>query len=108
MKKENLVWNQRLIEDARIPTQGSKLAVGHDLYSIETLTIPAHSRSLVKTGLAIAVPNGTYGRIAPRSRLATKGILVDAGVINPDNRGNLTTYMLITVLLITRLRPVIA
>ena len=64
-KKEDLVRIQRLIEDARIPTRGSKLAAGHDLYSIKTLTIPAHSRSLIKTGLAIAVPNGTYGRIAP-------------------------------------------
>ena len=69
---------------ARIPTRGSKLAVGHDLYSIKTLTIPANSRSLIKTGLAIAVPNSTYGRIVPRSGLTTKGISVDAGVIDGD------------------------
>ena len=73
-KRENLVQIQRLIEDARILTRGSKLAAGLDLYSIETLTIPAHSRFLIKTGLAIAVPNGTYGRIALRSGLATNGI----------------------------------
>ena len=47
--------NSRLIKDARIPTRGSKLVAGHNLYSIENLTIPAHSRSLIKTGLAIAV-----------------------------------------------------
>ena len=88
-KKENLFRIQRLIEDARILTRGSKLAAGHDLYSIETVTIPAHSRSLIKTGLAIAVPNGTYGRIAPRSGLATKGISVDAEVIDADYRGEL-------------------
>ena len=92
-KKENLVRIQRLIEDARIPTRGSKLAARHNLYSIENLTIPAHSRSLIKTGLAIAVPNGTYGRIAPKSGLATKGILVDAGVIDADYRGELKVLL---------------
>ena len=88
-EKENVVRVQRLIEDARIPTRGSKFAAGHNLYSIETLSIPAHGRTLIKTGLAIAVPSGTYGRIAPRSGLATKGISVDAGVIDADYRGEL-------------------
>ena len=40
----------------------------------------------MKIGLAVAVPKGTYGRIAPRSCLATKGITVDAGVIDADYR----------------------
>ena len=92
-KKENLVRIQRLIEDACIPTRESILAAGHDLYSIKTLTIPAHSSSLVKTGLAIAVPNRTYGRIAPRSCLATKGISVDTGVIDADYRGELMVLL---------------
>ena len=92
-KKDNLVRIQMLIQDACIPTRGSKLAAGHDLYSIATLTIPAHSRSLIKTGLAIAVSNGTYGHIAPSSGLATKGISVDAGVIDTDYRGELKVLL---------------
>jgi len=40
----------------------------------------------VKIILAVAVPEGTYGRIAPRSGFATKGITVDAGVIDADYR----------------------
>ena len=92
-KKENLVRIQRLIKDARIPTRGSKLAAGHDLYTIETLTIPAHSRSFIKTGPAISVSNGTYSRIAPRGGLATKGISVDAGVIDADYRGELKVLL---------------
>ena len=92
-KKRNHVRIQRLIEDARILARGSKLPAGHDLYSIQTLTIPAHNGSLIKTGLAIAVPNGTYGRIAPQSGLATKGISVDAGVIDADHRGELKVLL---------------
>ena len=44
---------------------------------------------MIKTDLAIKVPSGTYGRIAPRSGLALKhGIDVGAGVIDQDYRGN--------------------
>ena len=93
LKKAKLVRIERLIENSRIPTTESKLPAGHDLYSIKTLTIPAHSRSLIKTGLAIAIPNGTYGRLAPRSGLATKGISVEAGVIDADYRGELKVLL---------------
>ena len=51
--------------------------------------VPARGRALLKTDLAIAVPAGTYGRVAPRSGLALKaGIDTGAGVIDADYRGN--------------------
>ena len=44
---------------------------------------------MVPTDVVVALPAGTYGRIAPRSGLALKhGIDVGAGVIDPDYRGN--------------------
>lgn len=43
---------------------------------------------LVDTDISIAVPVGTYGRVAPRSGLASKhSIDVGAGVIDADYRG---------------------
>jgi len=87
MEKETGIRVQRLSKDTRIPTKGSKLAVGHDLHSSEDINILANNRVLVKIALAIEVPEGTYGRIAPESGLATKGISVDAGVIDADYRG---------------------
>ena len=43
---------------------------------------------MVKTGIAIAIPPGYYGRVAPRSGLAVKkGIDVLAGVIDSGYRG---------------------
>ena len=71
----------------------SKLATGHDLYSIEALSIPANNRALIRTGLAIALPQVTYGRIAPRSSLATKLITVDAGVVDEDYGGELKVLL---------------
>jgi len=47
-------------------------------------------RKLVKTNISISIPEGYYGRIAPRSGLAYKnGIDVLAGVIDSDYRGDI-------------------
>ena len=42
---------------------------------------------LIDTGISIKVPEGTYGRIAPRSSVSKRGILINAGVIDRDYRG---------------------
>jgi len=61
---------------------------GYDLYSIKDGIVPAGSRKVVNTGIAIAIPPPYYGRIAPRSGLAVKrGIDVLAGVIDAGYRG---------------------
>lgn len=75
---------------ALLPTRGSSSAAGLDLYSIEEVTLTPMERRLVRTGLAVAIPEGFYGRVAPRSGLATKnGIDVMAGVIDADYRGEI-------------------
>jgi len=43
MEKETGIRVQRLSEDARIPTKGSKLVAGHDLYSSEDINILANN-----------------------------------------------------------------
>lgn len=54
------------------------------------MTIPAHGKSIVPTDISIALPMGTYGRVAPRSGLAVKHFLdVGAGVVDSDYRGPL-------------------
>ena len=45
---------------------------------------------MVYTDLQIQVPDGCYGRIAPRSGLAVKNnIDIGAGVVDQDFRGNI-------------------
>lgn len=81
---------KKLNPNALLPTRGSAASAGLDLYSIEPVTLGPHERSLVPTGLAVAIPEGYYGRIAPRSGLSTKkGIDVLAGVIDADYRGEI-------------------
>lgn len=79
---------RRLSENAVIPTKGSSMAAGFDLSSAIEIVVPAKGRCVVSTDLAIEVPEGTYGRVAPRSGLAVKiGLDVGAGVIDRDYRG---------------------
>lgn len=57
--------------------------------SSSDIIIPAKGRAVVPTDIQIALPPGTYGRVAPRSGLAVKHFLdVGAGVIDEDYRGN--------------------
>lgn len=73
---------------AVLPQRGSALAAGLDVCSIEEITIEPKQRVMARTGLAVAIPPGFYGRVAPRSGLAAKnGLDVLAGVIDSDYRG---------------------
>src|SRR5689334_17437353 len=75
---------------AVLPKRGSALAAGLDLLSIEDVELPPKQRAMVRTGLAVAIPPGFYGRVAPRSGLAAKnGLDVLAGVIDSDYRGEI-------------------
>jgi deoxyuridine 5'-triphosphate nucleotidohydrolase len=81
---------KRLDPNAVLPTRGSSLAAGLDICAIEDLTIRPGERVLARTGLAVAIPEGYYGRLAPRSGLATKkGLDTLAGVIDADYRGEI-------------------
>ncbi|XP_078666485.1 deoxyuridine 5'-triphosphate nucleotidohydrolase-like [Branchiostoma floridae x Branchiostoma belcheri] len=84
----------KMTENAFAPTRGSKQAAGYDLYSAYDYTIPAQGKVLAKTDIQIALPEGCYGRVAPRSGLAHKNFIdVGAGVIDRDYRGNVGVIM---------------
>lgn len=87
MTMEKLIF-KKLHPNAILPARGSKDACGLDICSVEAGVIEPGDRKAVRTGLAVAVPSGFYGRMAPRSGLALKsGIDVLAGVIDADYRG---------------------
>jgi len=79
---------KRLDPRAVLPRRGSARSAGLDICSIEDLEIGPRQRIAARTGLAVAIPLGFYGRVAPRSGLAAKnGLDVLAGVIDSDYRG---------------------
>lgn len=87
--------NVKILNDnAMIPTYGSELAAGADLYACidAPLTIGAGDTYLVPTGLAMEIPVGCAGLIYARSGLASKKGLAPAnkvGVIDSDYRGEI-------------------
>ena len=85
----------KLDDSAILPSRGSLHAAALDLSSIESLAIAPGKRAAVKTGLAVEIPVGYYGRIAPRSGLAAKaGIDVLGGVVDSDYRGELLCILI--------------
>lgn len=77
-------------EDAKLPVRASEGAGAVDLCAIEGGHVARGCRALVKTGLAMAIPDGYLGFVVPRSGLALKhGITVlnAPGLVDSDYRG---------------------
>lgn len=95
---------KRATSTAILPTRGSEGAVGYDCYADladflkpRGIVIQAGKRAVIPLGFSMCPPAGCYGRIAPRSGLASKqGIDVLAGVIDADYTGEVTVILLNT------------
>lgn len=82
-----------------MPVYGSLQAAGADLHanvrattlqSGDSITVEPGARKLVKTGVALELPPGTWAEVRGRSGLALKnGIAILAGVIDSDYRGDI-------------------
>lgn len=84
----------KLFPHAQLPSRATPGSAGYDLYSAEGYVVLPQHRVVVSTGIQIALPEGTYGRVAPRSGLAVKhGLDVGAGVIDPDYTGELKVVL---------------
>ena len=79
----------RLSPTAKPPARSTEGAIGYDLYTPFSFTLYPREIKLVYTDIAIKVPLGHYGRIAPKSGITLKHhVTVLAGVIDPDYTGN--------------------
>lgn len=81
---------KKLSENATIPSFAHKGDAGLDLCASERCEIAPKSWGLVKTGLAVKLPNGTEAQIRSRSGLALKrGVFVlnSPGTIDEGYRG---------------------
>lgn len=83
---------KKLDQRAIIPTYATKNSAGADLYNMEgcAVKIAPHETVMIKTGLAIEIPEGYVGLVFARSGIASKRGLAPAnkvGVIDSDYRG---------------------
>lgn len=88
-----------LYEGAKIPKKSSPQDAGFDLYYApeppgEFCRVRGGERQVIPTGVSIAIPEGYYGRIAPRSGLAVNnGIDILAGTIDAGYRGQIKVVL---------------
>jgi dUTP pyrophosphatase len=81
-----------------LPTRQTAGSAGYDVHSAEVdFTIAPLERRLVRTGLALAIPDGYEAQVRPRSGLALKhGITLPnaPATIDSDYRGELMIPMI--------------
>ncbi|KAG6478863.1 hypothetical protein ZIOFF_062308 [Zingiber officinale] len=78
---------------AFLPQRRTEGAAGYDLATCEGCVLTPHSHAILNTGISVKLPEGTYGRIAPRSGLSAKGIFINGGVIDADFRGSIQVIL---------------
>ncbi len=90
---------KKLNDNAILPTYGTDLSAGADIYALieeGALTIAPGETKMLNTGLAFAIPEGLVGLIVARSSLGTKRGLAPAnkvGVIDSDYRGEVRVVL---------------
>ncbi|AEB07077.1 deoxyuridine 5'-triphosphate nucleotidohydrolase [Coriobacterium glomerans PW2] len=83
---------KRLDPSVELPSYAYAGDAGLDLRASETIELGPHERSLVSTGLAIALPEGYAGFVQPRSGMALKrglSIANSPGLIDAHYRGEI-------------------
>ncbi|MDV8008148.1 dUTP diphosphatase [Rhodococcus sp. IEGM 1318] len=88
---------KRLDPDLPVPQRAHPGDAGVDLCSTSDVTIEPGHRTLVGTGIAIALPVGTVGLIHPRSGLAAKSglsIVNAPGTVDAGYRGELKVCLI--------------
>jgi dUTP pyrophosphatase len=73
-----------LNEYAKAPMRAHKTDAGFDLYAAipEARVIWPNTQEKIKTGVAVEIPEGYYGRVADRSSMGSKSIHVLGGVVD--------------------------
>jgi dUTP pyrophosphatase len=79
----------KLDPKAHPPERANPGDLGYDLFALEHSVIAQGETKIIRTGLALAFPEGWGGIIKDRSSMAVKGVTVSAGVIDNGYRGEI-------------------
>lgn len=83
----------KLNTDATLPTRNKTTDAGLDLYALEDVIITIGSTAVVKTGVAINIPEGYIGKIEDRSSMAAKGLRTGGGVVDAGYSGDVSVVL---------------
>lgn len=83
--------------DIPLPEHATEGSAGMDLRAAVPVLLAPGARAVIPTGLSLAIPRGYVGMLCGRSGLAVRnGIMVMAGVIDSDYRGELGVILVNT------------
>lgn len=87
---ETTVGFKRLTDTAVIPTKAHPTDSGFDLYADETVIIEPGQTVVVKTGIAVVLPQGYEASVRPRSGITSRTKLrVQLGTVDNAYRGDI-------------------
>jgi dUTP pyrophosphatase len=95
----SVVAVRRLREGAALPARAYPGDAGLDLTACERVELEPGERAVVRTGVAVAIPEGFAGLVQPRSGLAAKhGITIvnTPGLVDSGYRGEVQVILLNT------------
>lgn len=87
----------RLSSKARLPSYAHERDSGLDLYAAEDVVVPPGGTALIKTGIAVELPEGTEGQVRPLSGLAlNRGVTVlnSPGTVDEGYRGEVAVILI--------------
>lgn len=87
---------KKLDPEARLPQPMSPGASGADVFSVRAYVLPAGGTMVIRTGIAIEIPEGYEGQMRTRSGLALEHqvvVLPSPGTIDSDFRGEVAAVM---------------
>jgi dUTP pyrophosphatase len=88
---------QRLDPDLPLPAYAHPGDAGADLAAAEDVELPPGARALVRTGVAVALPEGYVGLVHPRSGLAARlgvTVLNAPGTVDAGYRGEIMVNLI--------------
>lgn len=88
---------KKLTDTAVVPQYKSAEAAGMDLFADEDVVIYRDNFKLIKTGIAIELPEGYEAQVRPRSGLALKhgiSVLNSPGTVDSDYRGDVSVMLI--------------
>lgn len=87
---------QRIDPELQLPAYAHEGDAGLDLRSAEDATLPPFGRALVRTGVAVAIPEGYAGFVQPRSGLACRqglSLVNSPGLVDSHYRGEIKVIL---------------
>jgi dUTP pyrophosphatase len=86
---------KKLSTTAQMPTYAHSDDAGMDLFADKNVTLWAYHNAVVPIGIVMAIPQGYFGMIRPRSGLANKYKItaIGSGVIDSGYRGEIRVQL---------------